>query len=183
MAATGPIPLAGRRAYRRAVRHQLRGGCGEQRSPRRCGLGVRLRGDAAHRVRLCRAPASPVHRARAARHGRRRHGARCQRRIPMYESAAASASEAPPMHRLFTERAEEGGCPSRSLALPWRSPAIPRRSQRWSAGPAASQHSAVEADWEIASHGYRWIDYHTVPEAEEPRRPYRKAQFANRMHL
>ena len=25
----------------------------------------------------------------------------------------------------------------------------------------------VEADWEIASHGYRWIDYHTVPEAEE----------------
>ena len=25
----------------------------------------------------------------------------------------------------------------------------------------------VEAEWEIASHGYRWIDYHTVPEAEE----------------
>ena len=25
----------------------------------------------------------------------------------------------------------------------------------------------VEADWEIASHGYRWIDYHAVPEAEE----------------
>jgi putative urate catabolism protein len=25
----------------------------------------------------------------------------------------------------------------------------------------------VEADWEIASHGYRWIDYHNVPEEVE----------------
>ena len=91
--------LAGRRAHRRPVRHQLRGGCGEQRAPRRCGLG-----DAAHRVRLRRAPhrraraagridvrvrqprrllapPSPVHRARGARHGlRRRHGAPTQSR-------------------------------------------------------------------------------------------------------
>ena len=27
----------------------------------------------------------------------------------------------------------------------------------------------VEADWEIASHGYRWIDYQDVPEEEERR--------------
>ena len=27
----------------------------------------------------------------------------------------------------------------------------------------------VEADWEIASHGYRWIDYHTVPEGRGAR--------------
>jgi len=25
----------------------------------------------------------------------------------------------------------------------------------------------LEADWEIASHGYRWIDHHGMPEAEE----------------
>ena len=89
--------LAGRCAHRRAVRHQLRGRRGEQHPPRRCGLG-----DAAHRVRLRRAPhrraraphridvrvrqprrllaASPaLHRAGRAGHDlRRRHGARPQ---------------------------------------------------------------------------------------------------------
>ena len=34
--------------------------------------------------------------------------------------------------------------------------------------PAAVE-AMLKADWEIASHGYRWIDYQSVPEAEERR--------------
>ena len=34
------------------------------------------------------------------------------------------------------------------------------------ANPAAVD-AMLKADWEIASHGYRWIDYQYVPEAVE----------------
>ena len=43
-----------------------------------------------------------------------------------------------------------------SMRSAWRSSAIP---------PAA--RAMVEAGFEVASHGWRWIDYHDVPEAEE----------------
>ena len=33
-----------------------------------------------------------------------------------------------------------------------------------------ADHAAPQAGWEVASHGYRWIDYQDVP--EEVRRPF-----------
>ena len=56
------------------------------------------------------------------------------------------------LHRLFTERAVPVTVFGVAMAL-----------QR---NPDAAA-AMVEAEWEIASHGYRWIDYHAVPEAEE----------------
>ena len=56
------------------------------------------------------------------------------------------------LHRLFTERAVPVTVFGVAMALQRNPDAVA---------------AMVEADWEIASHGYRWIDYHTVPEAEE----------------
>ena len=56
------------------------------------------------------------------------------------------------LHRLFTERAVPVTIFGVAMALQRNPDAVA---------------AMVEADWEIASHGYRWIDYHTVPEAEE----------------
>ena len=56
------------------------------------------------------------------------------------------------LHRLFTER----GVPVTIFGVAM---ALARNPEAVAA--------MVEADWEIASHGYRWIDYHVVPEAEE----------------
>ena len=56
------------------------------------------------------------------------------------------------LHRLFTER----GVPVTIFGVAM---ALARNPEAVAA--------MVEADWEIASHGYRWIDYHAVPEAEE----------------
>ena len=56
------------------------------------------------------------------------------------------------LHRLFTER----GMPVTIFGVAM---ALARNPEAVAA--------MTEADWEIASHGYRWIDYHAVPEAEE----------------
>jgi putative urate catabolism protein len=56
------------------------------------------------------------------------------------------------LHRLFTER-----------ALPVTVFAVARAMAMNPQAVAAMQ----QADWEIASHGLRWIDYQTVPEATE----------------
>ena len=56
------------------------------------------------------------------------------------------------LHRLFTERAVPVTVFGVAMALQRNPDAVA---------------AMVEAEWEIASHGYRWIDYHTVPEAEE----------------
>ena len=56
------------------------------------------------------------------------------------------------LHRLFTERAVPVTIFGVAMALQRNPDAVA---------------AMVEAEWEIASHGYRWIDYHTVPEAEE----------------
>src|SRR6478752_500469 len=42
----------------------------------------------------------------------------------------------------------------------------PARAMAMERNPAAVEAMA-RADWEIASHGYRWIDYQTVPEEIE----------------
>ena len=117
-------------------RHQLRGGCREQRASRRCRLG-----DAAHRVRLRRTPASANGRCRS---------------NPCTSSAAES--EFWRLHRLFTGRNVPVTIFGVAMALARNPDAVA---------------AMTEADWEIASHGYRWIDYHAVPEAEE-RAPYRE---------
>ncbi|MCA8928094.1 MAG: allantoinase PuuE [Alphaproteobacteria bacterium] len=56
------------------------------------------------------------------------------------------------LYRLFTER-----------RIPVTVFAVGMAMAR---NPEAAQ-AMVEAEWEIASHGYRWIDYRTVPEAVE----------------
>ena len=56
------------------------------------------------------------------------------------------------LHRLFAERAVPVTVFGVAMALQRNPDAVA---------------AMVEAEWEIASHGYRWIDYHTVPEAEE----------------
>jgi putative urate catabolism protein len=56
------------------------------------------------------------------------------------------------LHRLFTER-----------NLPVTVYGVAMALER---NPAAVQ-AMLEADWEIASHGYRWIEYAGMPEAEE----------------
>lgn len=56
------------------------------------------------------------------------------------------------LHRLFTER-----------KIPVTVFAVGMAMAR---NPEAAK-AMVEADWEIASHGYRWIDYRNVPEAVE----------------
>ena len=56
------------------------------------------------------------------------------------------------LHRLFTER-----------NLPVTVYGVAMALER---NPAAVK-AMLEADWEIASHGYRWIDYGFMPEAEE----------------
>lgn len=56
------------------------------------------------------------------------------------------------LHRLFTER----GLPVTVFAVAM---ALQRNPQ--------AVEAMVRADWEIASHGYRWIDYQHVPESEE----------------
>jgi len=56
------------------------------------------------------------------------------------------------LHRLFTER--DMTCTVYACAL-----ALERN-------PEAAQ-SMVEANWEIATHGYRWLDYQNVDEATE----------------
>ena len=56
------------------------------------------------------------------------------------------------LHRLFTER-----------RIPVTVFAVGMAMAR---NPEAAQ-AMVEADWEIASHGYRWIDYRDVPEDVE----------------
>ncbi len=56
------------------------------------------------------------------------------------------------LHRLFTER-----------RVPVTVFAIAMALER---NPEAAA-AMIEADWEIASHGYRWLDYQHVPEAVE----------------
>jgi putative urate catabolism protein len=56
------------------------------------------------------------------------------------------------LHRLFTER-----------NLPVTVYGIAMALER---NPAAVK-AMLDADWEIASHGYRWIEYGSMPEAEE----------------
>ena len=56
------------------------------------------------------------------------------------------------LHRLFTER-----------NLPVTVYGVAMALER---NPAAVQ-AMLDADWEIASHGYRWIEYANMPEAEE----------------
>jgi putative urate catabolism protein len=56
------------------------------------------------------------------------------------------------LHRLFTER-----------NLPVTVYGVAMALER---SPAAVQ-AMLDADWEIASHGYRWIEYANMPEAEE----------------
>ena len=56
------------------------------------------------------------------------------------------------LHRLFSER-----------RLPVTVYGVAMALERNPQAVAAM----VEADWEIASHGYRWIDYQFMPEAEE----------------
>jgi putative urate catabolism protein len=56
------------------------------------------------------------------------------------------------LHRLFTER----GLPVTVFAVAM---ALQRNPQAVAA--------MLNAEWEIASHGYRWIDYQMVPEQEE----------------
>jgi peptidoglycan/xylan/chitin deacetylase (PgdA/CDA1 family) len=56
------------------------------------------------------------------------------------------------LHRLFTERNLPVTVYGVAMALE-RNPAAVR--------------AMLDADWEIASHGYRWIEYGTMPEAEE----------------
>lgn len=56
------------------------------------------------------------------------------------------------LHRLFTER----GVPVTVYAVAM---ALERNPEAAAA--------MVEADWEVASHGWRWIDYQDVPEAVE----------------
>jgi putative urate catabolism protein len=56
------------------------------------------------------------------------------------------------LHRLFTERNLPVTVYGVAMAL--------ERNQ-------AAVQAMLEADWEIASHGYRWIEYAGMPEAEE----------------
>ena len=63
------------------------------------------------------------------------------------------------LHRLFTER-----------QIPCTVFAVARALEL---NPQAAR-AMVEANWEIASHGYRWIDYQYMPEEEE-REHIRKA--------
>ncbi len=56
------------------------------------------------------------------------------------------------LHRLFTER-----------NLPVTVYGVAMALER---NPAAVQ-AMLDADWEIASHGYRWIEYGNMPEADE----------------
>lgn len=56
------------------------------------------------------------------------------------------------LHRLFTER----GVPVTVFGV----------AAAMAMNPAAVE-AMLAADWEIASHGYRWIDYQTVPEEIE----------------
>ncbi|WP_298167753.1 allantoinase PuuE [Novosphingobium sp.] len=56
------------------------------------------------------------------------------------------------LHRLFTER----GVPVTVFGV----------AAAMAANPAAVE-AMLKADWEVASHGYRWIDYQYVPEAVE----------------
>ena len=63
------------------------------------------------------------------------------------------------LHRLFTER-----------AIPITVNAVAMALERNPDGVAAM----VEAGWELSSHGYRWVDYHGMPEDVE-REHIRKA--------
>src|SRR5215813_12381605 len=63
------------------------------------------------------------------------------------------------LHRLFTSRRVPVTVYGVTMAL--------------ERNPAAVE-AMLAADWEIATHGYRWIDYHAVPEAVE-REHMRKA--------
>ncbi|MGE0119964.1 MAG: allantoinase PuuE [Dongiaceae bacterium] len=56
------------------------------------------------------------------------------------------------LHRLFTERNLPVTVYGVAMALERNSAAV---------------RAMLDADWEIASHGYRWIDYGAMPEAEE----------------
>jgi putative urate catabolism protein len=56
------------------------------------------------------------------------------------------------LHRLFTERHVPVTVYGVAMAL--------------ARNPSAVQ-AMLKADWEIASHGYRWIDYQFLPEAQE----------------
>ena len=56
------------------------------------------------------------------------------------------------LHRLFTERQMPVTVFGVAMALDRNQPVV---------------DSMLKADWEIASHGYRWIDYQYMPEAEE----------------
>ena len=69
------------------------------------------------------------------------------------------------LHRLFT------GWASRSRSTAWPPP--------WRASP--EQVAAMkEADWEIASHGLKWIEYKDMPEEEERARSGRGDPPAHR---
>ena len=124
--------MAGRRARRRAVRHQLRGGRREQHPARRRRLGGVPVGD----------------RRRAALAGPAPHEHGIDLRIRLARRLLAALAR---VHRRATSR-------SRSTAS---RPRIARNPEAVAA--------MREAEWEIASHGLKWIDYRDFSQGRRAR--------------
>ena len=78
------------------------------------------------------------------------HPARAMAMESLYEYGARAGFWR--LHRIFTER----GLPVTVIGV----------ARAMEMNPAAVE-AMLAADWEIASHGYRWIDYQTVPEDVE----------------
>ncbi len=78
------------------------------------------------------------------------HPARAMAMESLYEYGARAGFWR--LHRMFTER----GLPVTVFGV----------ARALEMNPAAVE-AMLAADWEIASHGYRWIDYQTVPEDVE----------------
>lgn len=70
------------------------------------------------------------------------------------------------LHRMFTER-----------QIPITVNAVAMALERVPENVAAM----VEAGWELSSHGYRWLDYHDVPEEEERAHIARVIEIHERM--
>lgn len=68
------------------------------------------------------------------------------------------------IHRLFTER----GVPVTVNAV----------AKALELNPEATA-AMLEADWELSSHGYRWVDYHGMPVAEERGFLYTQDSYAD----
>lgn len=90
------------------------------------------------------------------------------RRNPNVESTYEYGSRAGfwRLHRLFTAR-----------SLPVTIYAVAMALER---NPEAAR-AMIDADWEIASHGLRWIDYHDVSEADEREHMRRAVEIQTRL--